>query len=117
MEDGADGVRYGILLYTGTPDAEGTLGGLVQQARHIEDHLADTLRMGALCSNDPICAQHAPGTSMKGAGSTAPPVTDALSSPKPRARCETTTSIGSVVPVLGLDGAAFFQAPPGPTPW
>ena len=72
VEDGAEGVRYGILLYTGTPDAEGTLGGLVQQARHIEDHLADALQMGALCSNDPICAQHAPGTSMEGPRGSAP---------------------------------------------
>ena len=31
-EDG----RYGLLIYTGSPDAEGTLGGLVQQARHVE---------------------------------------------------------------------------------
>ena len=53
VEDGADGVRHGILLYTGTPDAEGTLGGLVRQARHIEDHLADALRMGALCPSGP----------------------------------------------------------------
>lgn len=52
--------QYGILLYTGTSDAEGTLGGLVQQARHIEQHLNYALRAGALCSNDPICAQHAP---------------------------------------------------------
>ncbi len=57
--------RFGILLYTGSPDAEGTLGGLVQQARHIEEHLAQALRMGALCSNDPICSQHAPGESME----------------------------------------------------
>lgn len=57
--------RYGILLYTGSPDAEGTLGGLVQEARHIEDHLDLALRMGALCSNDPICAQHTPGSSME----------------------------------------------------
>jgi hypothetical protein len=49
-----DGGRWGILLYTGSPDADGTLGGLVQQARHFEDHLAHALRMGALCSNDPI---------------------------------------------------------------
>ena len=28
--------RFGILLYTGSPDAEGTLGGLVQQARYFE---------------------------------------------------------------------------------
>ena len=39
--------HFGILLYTGSPDAEGTLGGLVQQARHIEDHLAQALRMSA----------------------------------------------------------------------
>ena len=50
--------HYGILLYTGSPDAEGTLGGLVQQARHFEDHLAHALETGSLCSNDPICAQH-----------------------------------------------------------
>ena len=37
---GRRGGRFGILLYTGSPDAEGTLGGLVQQARHIEEHLA-----------------------------------------------------------------------------
>jgi hypothetical protein len=57
--------RFGILLYTGSPDAEGTLGGLVQEARHIEDHLAGVLRMSGLCSNDPICAQHTPGQSME----------------------------------------------------
>jgi hypothetical protein len=58
--------RFGILLYTGSPDAEGTLGGLVQQARHIEDHLAQALRMAVLCSNDPVCAHHLPGESLEG---------------------------------------------------
>jgi hypothetical protein len=61
-----EGARFGILLYTGSPDADGTLGGLVEEGRRIEDHLAQALRMGALCSNDPICAQHAPGESMEG---------------------------------------------------
>jgi len=51
---------FGILLYTGTPDAEGTLGGLVQVGRRIEEHLGTALEMGRLCSNDPVCAQHAP---------------------------------------------------------
>jgi hypothetical protein len=45
------GDRFGLLLYTGSPDAEGTLGGLVQQARHLEEHLAQALRTAALCSN------------------------------------------------------------------
>jgi hypothetical protein len=62
----AVGQRYGLLLYTASSDAEGTLGGLVQQARDIEAHLAVALRAGSLCSNDPVCAQHAPGGGMEG---------------------------------------------------
>ncbi|MDB5310762.1 MAG: hypothetical protein JWO38_4964 [Gemmataceae bacterium] len=51
---------YGILLYTGTPDAEGTLGGLVETGRQIHRHLQAALEMARLCSNDPVCAQHDP---------------------------------------------------------
>ncbi len=56
--------RYGLLLYTASPDSDGTLGGLVQQALHIEDHLKMALRAGELCSSDPICAQHSPSDSL-----------------------------------------------------
>ena len=59
------GSRYALLLYTATPDAEGTLGGLVQQARDIEVHLRQSLEAAALCSNDPVCAEHVPGQSME----------------------------------------------------
>jgi len=55
---GASG--YGILLYTGSSGSEGTLGGLVQEGRRIEEHLASALDMGKLCSNDPVCAGHKP---------------------------------------------------------
>lgn len=51
---------YGILLYTGSPDAEGTLGGLVEEGRRIDRHLRSALELGRLCSNDPVCAQHEP---------------------------------------------------------
>lgn len=51
---------YGILLYTGTPGSEGTLGGLIEVGKRIEDHLAAALTTGRLCSNDPLCAQHVP---------------------------------------------------------
>ena len=61
----ADSGRYGLLLYTASPDAEGTPGGLVAQARHIEEHLAAALSAGGLCSNDPVCAQHSPGVGME----------------------------------------------------
>lgn len=53
---------YGILLYTGTTDAEGTLGGLVEAGRQIAKHFKAALDLGRLCSNDPVCAQHVPGS-------------------------------------------------------
>ena len=114
-EDSSSGRRYGILLYTGTPDAEGTLGGLVQQGRHIENHLADALRTAALCSNDPICAQHVPdenaatlesrllhGAACHGCSLIA------------ETSCEMRNDFldrALVVPVLGLEDAAFFTLP------
>lgn len=52
--------RCGILLYTGSPDAEGTLGGLVLAGRDLRRHVRRALELGALCSNDPVCAQHSP---------------------------------------------------------
>lgn len=51
---------YGVLLFTATSDAEGTLGGLVQIGRRIQDHVRNALNLGELCSNDPVCAQHDP---------------------------------------------------------
>jgi hypothetical protein len=54
--------RYGILIYTGSSDAEGTLGGLVLAGQDIKRHFSRALEMGALCSNDPVCALHAPNT-------------------------------------------------------
>jgi hypothetical protein len=51
---------YGILLYTGTPDAEGTMGGLVEAGRHLARHFRNAIDLGRLCSNDPVCAQHSP---------------------------------------------------------
>ena len=56
----------GILLYTASPDAEGTLGGLVHQARSLESHLAAALRSAEVCSNDPVCSEHDPSSSLEG---------------------------------------------------
>jgi hypothetical protein len=111
----ADGLgqRFGMLLYTGSPDADGTLGGLVQQARHIEEHLADALRMSALCTNDPICAQHKPGRSMEGRwlhGAACHGCALVAET-----SCEMRNDYldrALVVPVLGVPDAAFFQAVP-----
>jgi hypothetical protein len=103
--------RYGILLYTGSPDAEGTLGGLVQQARYMEEHLGQALRMSALCSNDPICAQHGPGESMEGRwlhGAACHGCALVAET-----SCEMRNDYldrALVVPVLGVPDAAFFRA-------
>jgi len=51
---------YGILIYTGSSDAEGTLGGLVMAGRDISRHMRRALECGELCSNDPVCAHHVP---------------------------------------------------------
>jgi len=83
----------------------------VQQARHIEDHLAQALRMSALCSNDPVCAQHAPGESLEarwlhGAACHGCALVAETS-------CEIRNDFldrALVVPVLGISDAAFFQA-------
>ena len=52
--------RAGILLYTGTPGSEGTLGGLVEVGRDVLRHLRLALDRNRICSNDPVCAQHSP---------------------------------------------------------
>lgn len=59
--DGSAPSRYGVLIYTGSSDAEGTLGGLVEAARRIKHFVRKALELAALCSNDPICAHHNPG--------------------------------------------------------
>ncbi len=108
-----DAGRYGLLLYTASPDAEGTLGGLVSQARHIETHLAHALRTGALCSNDPICAQHTPGDSLderwlQGAACHGCALIAETS-------CEMRNDYldrALVVPTLATAAAAFFVPPP-----
>ena len=52
--------RAGILLYTGTPGSEGTLGGLVEVGRDILEHMKKIPEYFGLCSNDPLCAQRRP---------------------------------------------------------
>jgi hypothetical protein len=108
------GDRYGILLYTASPDAEGTLGGLVQQARYVEDHLLQALRSGALCSNDPVCAHHVPGKSMEGRWLHGAACHGCALIAE--TSCEMRNDYldrGLVVPILGTSEAAFF----GEVPW
>jgi hypothetical protein len=50
--------RFGILIYTSTAGGQGTLGGLSGMAEQAGALLARATKRLALCSNDPICAEH-----------------------------------------------------------
>ena len=52
--------RCGILIYTASTGAQGTLGGLVGTAPRFAEILGNALRRGEICSNDPVCADHEP---------------------------------------------------------
>ena len=52
--------RFGILILTGSPDAAGTLGGLVQAGRKIAALTRKALLNAELCSSDPVCSHAEP---------------------------------------------------------
>jgi hypothetical protein len=105
--------RYGVLLYTGSADADGTLGGLVQEAFRIAEYLEDALDGAAICSSDPICATHVPGDSLEerylhGAACHGCVLIGETS-------CEARNDHldrALVVPILGVKGTAFFRSAP-----
>ena len=53
----------GILLYTATPDSDGSLGGLADNGRahRLAPLLRDALERAEFCSSDPLCGHGAPG--------------------------------------------------------
>lgn len=52
----------GVLIYTASSDADGSLGGLVAQAtdRHMGSIIEDAFQALHVCSSDPICALQIP---------------------------------------------------------
>lgn len=52
----------GVLIYTASPDSEGTLGGLVSLGKPevLGRHINQSLGQIALCASDPLCAEHDP---------------------------------------------------------
>jgi hypothetical protein len=57
---GGDIERCGILIYTASAGAQGTLGGLVATAPRFAHILRGALDRLRICSNDPVCADHEP---------------------------------------------------------
>ena len=54
-----DSMMCGILIYTSAGDSEGTLGGLVEQAKpeNFENILISALNDALNCSSDPVCIE------------------------------------------------------------
>jgi hypothetical protein len=57
---GGDFDRCGVLIYTASAGAQGTLGGLVASAPRFAFILRNALERLRICSNDPVCADHEP---------------------------------------------------------
>lgn len=60
LRTGRGAERYGVLIYTATPGAQGTLGGLVAAGVRFSRILRSALNRLKICSNDPVCADHEP---------------------------------------------------------
>lgn len=58
-DEGDDNRMQGILIYTAAGDADGTLGGLVRQAKgdRFPKTFQSTLSNSTWCSNDPLCIE------------------------------------------------------------
>ena len=82
----------------------------MQQARHFEDHLAEALRISALCSNEPICAQHAAGQSMEGRSLHGAACHGCALVAETSCEMRNDYLDRALVPVLGVPDAAFFNA-------
>ena len=101
---------YGILIYTGSSDSDGTLGGLVEAGRRFTEHLRNACKGNVLCSNDPVCAEHMPVAlheerPLQGAACHGCLLTSETS-------CEQRNDFldrALVVPTIGIADAAFFD--------
>jgi hypothetical protein len=100
----------GMLLYTSSPDAEGTLGGLVETADRMPHYLGNALSLGELCSNDPVCAQHQPDRKEEERHLLGAACHGCVLLPE--SSCERRNDYldrALVIPTVDGDGAAFFE--------
>jgi len=58
----------GLLLYTSTADSQGSLGGLISQAKDLDllqEHILSVMDSAKFCSQDPLCGIHNPRLTKK----------------------------------------------------
>jgi hypothetical protein len=63
--EGGSGEMNGVLIYTGSPDSEGSLGGLVRLADPVllTDAVSRAVRFSRWCGSDPVCLETDPAQS------------------------------------------------------
>jgi Domain of unknown function (DUF1998) len=102
--------RCGILIYTATAGAQGTLGGLVGTAPRFAQILEGALERSMICSNDPICADHQPDNRSGDRATHGAACHGCLLIAE--TSCEMRNLFldrGLLVPTMGPEGSAFFR--------
>jgi Domain of unknown function (DUF1998) len=102
--------RCGILIYTATAGAQGTLGGLVGTASRFASILCSALERVTICSNDPVCADHEPDNRSGDRATHGAACHGCLLIAE--TSCETRNLFldrNLLEPTMGMDGAAFFE--------
>lgn len=99
----------GVLLFTASPDSEGTLGGLVALAdpNRLAAVFREAMARAKLCSTDPMCADHQAGD----LGDTLHNAACHACLFAPETSCEAGNRFldrGSVIPILGHSTNAYF---------
>lgn len=98
----------GILLYTGSSDKEGSLGGLVELGNidKLNELMRDAFQEALLCTNDPECMNNTPaGNNSNGAACHSCCMIAETA-------CENGNRMldrGLVVPISGREGQAYFK--------
>ena len=98
----------GILLYTGSADKEGSLGGLVElgNVEHLNVLMRDAFQEALLCTNDPECLNNTPaGKNSNGAACHSCCMISETA-------CENGNRMldrGLVVPIAGREKQAYFK--------
>jgi hypothetical protein len=104
--------RCGILIYTATAGAQGTLGGLVGTAPRFASILRTALERATICSNDPVCADHEPDDRSGDRATHGAACHGCLLIAE--TSCEMRNLFldrNLLVPTMATDGAAFFDVP------
>lgn len=108
-KESAVGPMAGVLLYTASPDSDGTLGGLVNLGRpeSLNRVIKKALMRARICSSDPLCSSHNPGSDRSLHGAACHACSFAA---------ETSCEIGNkyldrclVIPTIENGDAAFFS--------